>query len=504
MQPPRAPGTVVPRRRAWPRLGTGLAAVLLLLGLGVPAAAAVPVGETGSPGVTVTSGDGTLTLRWDLPTQLSPTGFVYGRDGVDANGYGTWASDPLPPTATSATLDKLVNGRAYGIYVEALSAAGPHRVTFTATPGATGPATAPQPAAPQPAAAQPAAPQPAAAQSTASQATPTQPVATLPAAPSGFPVASGTAPVAGGAATGSRVSGLPWNSGAWTQNQGSNAASFVAMRGGVALDSFEVFTTRDSWATTLSDDWTSVVPSGFDPARQDIVMTLPLWPQSNSVSATGTQEQWAQLAGQIRAVDPNAWVRLGWEMNLPSMFWSLTAQNRSAWIASFHQIVTWMHAVAPDLRFVWNPNAGRDQTDADSRAAFQQVKDDVVAYGVDSYDAWPPDVDAAARATHLTAVGYLGESAAYAQANGKLFAVPEWGVACNDSGCQWAGNAGGDNPQYIGDYVGFFRDHAAAMAFECYFDEPNPYIRSALDAGPIGPAAPARYRADLLAAASGP
>jgi hypothetical protein len=53
--------------------------------------------------------------------------------------------------------------------------------------------------------------------------------------------------------------------------------------------------------------------------------------------------------------------------------------------------------------------------------------------------------------------------------------------------------------QYIHDYLGFFAGHAADLAFESYFDEPESYIRSALSTAPIGPNAPAAYRSDILA-----
>jgi hypothetical protein len=175
-----------------------------------------------------------------------------------------------------------------------------------------------------------------------------------------------------------------------------------------------------------------------------------------------------------------------------------------AWQNSFIQAVRWMKAVAPGLRIVWNPNKGDDQTSGCekstncSRSAFQAVKDYVDVYAVDSYDSYPPDNTAANRDVHVN--GILGEGLAYAQAAHKKFAVPEWGISCNSgSDCDWAGFAGGDNPQYIHDYLAFFKAHAADLAFESYFDEPAGYIRSALDVTPVGPNAPAAYRADIQA-----
>ncbi|MDR7321801.1 MULTISPECIES: hypothetical protein [Catenuloplanes] len=301
------------------------------------------------------------------------------------------------------------------------------------------------------------------------------------------------------AGTSERASGLPWSSGVNPQEQSTARADQFAAFRGAPVDNVVLFPPRDNWTTLSNPQWIADgLPTGFDAARDDLVMTVPLWPGSNSVGSTGTQAQWRNLADVIETKDPNAYVRLGWEMNLPASYWALTDANRATWQASFVQAVQWMKAAAPGLRIVWNPNKGGDQTCNNcSRAVFQAVKSLVDVYGIDSYDSWPPATNAANRAVHLNDL--LGESLAYAKANGKPFAVPEWGVACNTGGCQWAGNAGGDNPLYIRDYLGFFNAHAADLAFESYFDEPAAYIRSALSTSPIGPNAPAAYRADIQA-----
>jgi hypothetical protein len=298
---------------------------------------------------------------------------------------------------------------------------------------------------------------------------------------------------------GTRLSGLPWNSGTNPQPQtAARVTQFENFRG-AKTDNVTLFPPRDNWSTLSDPNWIAAgLPSGWDPAKQDLIMTIPLWPGSNSLGNTGTQAQWQTLANNIKARDANAYVRLGWEMNLPNWHWNLNSGNRIQWQQKFIQAVQWMKAVAPQLRFVWNPNKGADQTSGCnasnpcSRQAFQAVKSYVDVYSIDSYDSWPADNSAANRTVHLNQ--YLGESLAYAKANGKKFAVPEWGVACNVSGCQWAGNAGGDNAQYITDYMGFFAANAADLAFESYFDEPASYIRSALSQTPIGPNAPARYK----------
>jgi hypothetical protein len=295
------------------------------------------------------------------------------------------------------------------------------------------------------------------------------------------------------------ASGLSWSSGLYAGHDAEAAADFGTWRNGRPVDNIVVFPARDSWSAMLNTWWYSSLPSTFDPERDDLVVSLPLWPDGASVDDTGTDAQWRQLADQIEARDPNAWVRLGWEMNIGQP-WAITNGNKARWADAFDRAVNLMRDAAPQLRFVWNPNKGADQScdtptaQRCSRDVFEQVAASVDAYAIDSYDSFPALTSDAAEDAHLNGFGNLEESLAYATANGKLFAVPEWGVACDTSGCQWAGNAGGDNPRYVQVYLDFFAEHATDIAFESYFEEPAAYIRSALNTNPIGPNAPAAYR----------
>ena len=298
------------------------------------------------------------------------------------------------------------------------------------------------------------------------------------------------------------ASGLPWSSGLFGAHTGSVAAEFGAWRNGRPVDNVVVFPSRDSWPEMLGTWWYDALPSNFNPERDDLVVSLPLWPDGASVGNTGTDAQWRQLAERIAARDPDAWVRLGWEMNIGQP-WAITNDNKAQWGDAFNRAAGLMSQAAPDLRFVWNPNKGADQScdtpsaEQCSRDVFQQVKSSVDAYAIDSYDSFPALTSDAAEDTHLNAFGNLAESLAYARDNGKLFAVPEWGIACNTGSCQWAGNAGGDNPRYIDVYLDFFAENAPDIAFESYFEEPADYIRSALTITPIGPDAPAAYREQI-------
>lgn len=298
-----------------------------------------------------------------------------------------------------------------------------------------------------------------------------------------------------------RASGLPWSSGVNPQDQNTARADEFASFRGAAVDNVTLFPERNNW-TTLSnrDAIIGGLPTGFSPARDDLIMAIPLFPGDHSVYDTGTEAEWKNLATTIAGVDSDAYVRLGWEMNIENLWGYVTDDTEQAWQDSFIEAARWIKEAAPGLRIVWNPNKSWDQTCSDcSRRIFQAAKDWIDVYAIDSYDSWPADTTAEAREEHLNGDWMLNKSLAYATANGKKFAVAEWGVACDESTCQWAGHAGGDNPQYIHDYLKFFADHAGDLAFESYFDEPKAYIRSALSRDPIGPNAPAAYQADIQA-----
>lgn len=294
-------------------------------------------------------------------------------------------------------------------------------------------------------------------------------------------------------------SGMPWSSGVWSQHSSSQVAAFATMRGR-PVDNIAVFPSRDSWGSLLNTWWlsTSTIPANF---KGDLSVAVPLWTQNSSVNAN-QDANWKAFANAVATKDKDAYIRLGWEMNLPGSFWKVTAGNRTEWIASFGRAVDSMHAVQPGLRIVYNPNWGNDQTGTDSRSVFTALKSKIDVYAIDMYDSYPPDKSANQWDQRLNGSRGLKDSMDFAKTNGKKFALPEWGVACNGGGCQWAGNAGGDNPRYINNTLDYLGSRASEVAFESYFNEAEPYIRSELSPTNTNPQAAAAYRTKLAELAS--
>jgi hypothetical protein len=301
-------------------------------------------------------------------------------------------------------------------------------------------------------------------------------------------------PVSGlAAAPAAYASGLPWSSGAYTVHSASSATAFAKWRGR-PLDNLSLFPRRDSWAT-INQSWylsSTTIPAGF---TGDLVVAVPLWPQDSSVSVNANG-QWRTFARALAAKDSDAYVRLGWEMNIKTP-WGVTPANRAQWVNAFKRAVIAMHSVAPQLRIVFNPNWGYDQSGVDSHELFQQVKSGVSVYAIDMYDAYPPDTNDWNAVVRWFGARGLADSLDFAKANGVKFALGEWGVACNGPECQWAGNTGGDNPRYIQETLNFLSRYSANVAFESYFNEPATYIKSHLYPANVNPVAGQAYRTAL-------
>lgn len=426
-----------------------------------------------------TAGDQKIVLTWAKPTGGTPTGYIYGRNGTDSTGYGAYTSDAQPVTTTTVTLDKLVNGTAYTVFVEAVYSTGNKRVSATVTPKA---AVTPTTTTPAP-------------------TTTTQPPVTLTPTTT---APAGTKP----------ASGLTWSSGVWTDQDPAQTARFVAgPRGGRNVDNVLVYTWRDNQAAQNNPTaWKAALPATFNGVSQDLVLAVTTW-TTDGAYMTATQA--TAIANSMCSVDgTKPIVRIDWEMNLQDGAGVngavLTASNYSAWVARFRVVAAAMQAAPCDIQVDFNPNYGTDQTTGCNsgtyawpnnctRRAFQALKDVIDIYGVDTYDSYPPvTASGSGWNARLTGNNALDEARRYAVANGKKFSVPEWGVACTaSSACQWQGNAGGDDPEYVKRMLAYFAQYAGDMAYETWFNEPNPYLLS--DLLDNNPNSRAQYRTSLLA-----
>lgn len=406
-----------------------------------------PVVNGPPSGVTVTAGNGTLTLAWGAPAAGAPTGFDYGRGGSDSTGTGAYTSPALATTVHTATLDKLTNGTAYTVFVDALYPGGNQRVTLTATPGASSP-------------------------------TPTVTVAPTP-TPTTTPPPSVTP----------FLSGMPWSDGGFFEHDATQAAAFQTWRGR-HVDNIEVFPARENWANMLNNWWASSVPSTFQPAKDDFIVSLPLWTNDG---AAGTDQNWKDLATKIAAVDSNALVRLGWEFNCCFS----VEKNAATWTAQWQRAAALMKGAAPGLKMVWNPNEGASSGGAlaDPTTAYPtgSVKPDIIA--IDAYDWYNPYTNDANANTHYSKTYGWDYWYNFARAHNATFGLAEFSVYSGSTA------SGGDNPKYF-DYVyHWLADRNLAVPgsirFVSVFNDSESYCQCNLYPTTPNPKAGAEYKALL-------
>jgi hypothetical protein len=320
-------------------------------------------------------------------------------------------------------------------------------------------------------------------------------------------VASETAPA------GPHASGLPWSDGGFFEHSAQRATDFAEWRGR-PVDNIVAFTSRGSWDAQLIPWWGDTVPDdgSFVPARDDFILSVPLWTDDGDA---GADADWARLAQEIAAIDPDGYVRLGWEMNccfstvtdLPrtSPDFPVGAHTSAEWRAQYSRAVDRIRAAAPGLRIVFNPNEGvsGDGLTANPSTLYVAGKADVVA--IDAYD-WYPAYNSDANADeHFTKTYGWDYWYDFARSRGLPFALAEFSVYSGSD------DSGGDNPAYFSYVYDWLTAKNTAVpgsiAFVSLFDDSAEYCGCNLN--PIGgpdpvepnPNAAARYRS-LIAALS--
>ncbi len=242
------------------------------------------------------------------------------------------------------------------------------------------------------------------------------------------------------------------------------------------------FSTRATWPEIANPDYMLKAwhKSGYRPVYS--IAMLPTDDASATVQngATGAyNDYYRQLAQNlVKAGEPAAILRLGWEFNLETSRWS--TPDRAAFIAYWQQIVDTMRSVeGQKFQFDWNPNNGKNKYDA----VEYYPGDDYVDYiGVDAYDvsyAWrtypyPGDCDDDCRLSRQkrawSSAIYGGKRglefwADFARHRGKPMSLPEWGL--------WDRldhHGGGLDTYYLQQMHAFVADPDNGVAYQAYFE----------------------------------
>ena len=294
-------------------------------------------------------------------------------------------------------------------------------------------------------------------------------------------------------------SGLGWHSGAWVGGRFDTDTinDFGAWRGRPA-DIVTTYAEKSSYQAMMEETWSIDTWKGF---AGKLNYGLPLLPDSGEGSldsiAGGQQDHvWRKVAQNLKARDRgDSVVRIGWESNLKDWRWHVTADNADQFKAAFRRIVTVMRAEASGLSFEFGVGCGSGLSGASDRLApltLVYPGDDVVdLVGCDTYDWWSTHATNDATWSNVLKAPYgpgVQDVAEFARKHRKGASYGEWGLATPSNG-----DGGGDNPYYIRAMFHFFSTNKDVVAFECYFDEPAPYIANSLYGTDQNPAAKAVY-----------
>jgi hypothetical protein len=219
-------------------------------------------------------------------------------------------------------------------------------------------------------------------------------------------------------------------------------------------------------------DWKAANP------RRKLLWSIALTLPGTSLSdvAKGLHDaDYAAIASAIAAAQPDAIIRLGWEMNNKAMAWFAAPGQEADYIAAYRRVVGLFKAKSAKFTFDWSTSFGI--LDHDPLPAYPG--DDVVdTIGMDVYDfIWTPApiVDTRQRwqKTALEGDGRgLDWLLAFGAAHHKKISIGEWGVGLTDKTNAPAYARLKDNPDFVGYMHDWLVEHGGTIAFQIYFDAP--------------------------------
>ena len=298
---------------------------------------------------------------------------------------------------------------------------------------------------------------------------------------------------------GPAASPATWRSGVWLGGAGRTGKvnQFGRWRG-TEVGAVTAYPAYATWQEMRTSDWHV---SSFNGFQGRLAYGLPLLADEGGtlkeVAAGQYDDTWRAVARTLLRHDRgDSFVRVGLEANGTWFRWGATAETAGDFKAAYRHVVQVMSKLAPELEFVFDISCSvaLEGSENDRMASLTKLYpgDDVVdIVGCDHYDSW----SAIARSEKewqdtIRPDGGPGlvDVVEFARKRDKQFAVPEWGLSSK------AAEGAGDNAFFVRKMYQFFHQNRDVLAFENYFDEPDPYLGSSLWLEPQNPRAAAAYR----------
>ncbi|HKP61012.1 MAG TPA: hypothetical protein VJV78_29985 [Polyangiales bacterium] len=238
---------------------------------------------------------------------------------------------------------------------------------------------------------------------------------------------------------------------------------------GRPVDIAVVYTDRTSWESmTRGSGWLFDNFKGF---VGELVVSQGMVPngraQDMAGCAAGQFDQYFRDFGTliVRYARPTTIVRIGWEFNGDYMPWAAT--NTRQWIDCFRHAAQAIRSTAPRVQIDWTINShGTPSKLCGGVSTNCYPGDDVVdIIGIDNYDLAPSSTSQADFDRVANEPDGLNWLLAFAKSRGKKMSIGEWGVAPRSDY-----NTTGQNPHFIYWMHRWFKQHAADIAYESYFN----------------------------------
>lgn len=221
------------------------------------------------------------------------------------------------------------------------------------------------------------------------------------------------------------------------------------------------------WDSLQSFAWLPGYWARRNPGRK-LLWSIPLTFEKTPLKAVAAGEHDADFqaaAVAIAAYQPDAILRIGWEMNGDWMAWAAKGVE-SDYIAAYRRVVGIFRAASPSFSFDWCANVGLQNSPPDLAYPGDDVVDTI---GLDVYDApFEPDI---MKRWREIAVGPFGLAwlVDFSSRHHRKMSMAEWGVGLRDAP---------DNPFFVEKMSEWMAAHAGSIAFHAYFDVPPHLLES--------------------------
>jgi hypothetical protein len=217
-----------------------------------------------------------------------------------------------------------------------------------------------------------------------------------------------------------------------------------------------------TWASLREFAWLPRYWAQRNPRRK-LVWSIPLTFEKTPLRevAAGTHDaDFAAAAAAIAASQPDAVLRIGWEMNGDWMAWAAKGVEAD-YVAAYRRVAAIFRTASPGFVFDWCANVGLQNSPPDLAYPGDDVVDTI---GLDVYDV-PQPPDARRRWREDIAEGPFGLDwlDSFSALHGKRMSLAEWGVGLRGAP---------DNPYFVEKMSDWIAAHADRIAFQAYFDAP--------------------------------